>query len=303
MQQLRKKKFLIFQVESYENILVDYWNDQIGFVVQRYSCIKLHSVCTESIVYLQKLVFRVMELMKSAKQYVNKKTEGTSVQGLAVGGIISFAGLYCVNKWYKQWRLQQNLRAFEEQSIAEDKIIVHMTPCWDLSLHPSPFVARVLTFLEKNQIPYIVDTTMPMHFYTQKMPWITYKRHHQPDSSLIIDWIKTQPDFGYLDMDKHLDEKQVSTSTAFKSMIDDGLTPVIMVRRLKLPENVTVYGELLFGTMGMAPWKGRLMMKMMSGKLKERMWINGMSFSDCFNDILLCAVVSVFPQIGGEIGC
>ena len=229
--------------------------------------------------------WEIMDFLRSTRQYVSNKTEGTSPTSLAVSGIISVTGLYFMNKCHKQWRLQQNLRAFEEQSIAEDKIIVHMSPYWDLSLHPSPFVARVLTFLEKNEIPYIVDTTMPMHFYTQKMPWITYKRHHQPDSSLIIDWIKTQSDFGYLDMDKHLDSKQVATSTAFKSMIDGGLTSVVGVRRWGMKQNVTVYGDLVFGTMGMAPWQVRLMMPLIKGKVQKALWIQGLYFANlsyCF---------------------
>merc|ERR1712173_241143 len=93
--------------------------------------------------------------------------------------------------------------------------------------------------------------------------------------TLIIDWIQKHPDFGEFNMDKHLNSKQVAVSTAFKSMVDDGYTPVLMVRRLKRPENVMVYAELLFGTLGMTPWKGRLFMRMLQGKLNEAMWING----------------------------
>ena len=51
--------------------------------------------------------------------------------------------------------------------------------------------------------------------------WITYKNLHQPDSNLIIEWFTKQKDFNYINIDKHLNKKQLAICNAFKSMIQD----------------------------------------------------------------------------------
>eukprot|EP01084_Bolivina_argentea_P032661 60457_1 len=108
--------------------------------------------------------------------------EHKTAYGIAVG-VTTVTGLIYLGKYFKQRQSQQQLKDFEAQSATENKVILHMSPTWDFSTpHPSPWVTKIIAFLSYNKIPYIIDTTYPMHFYTQKMPWITYKNHHQPDS-------------------------------------------------------------------------------------------------------------------------
>ena len=222
-----------------------------------------------------------MELFYSIKQrMVESDSRGT--KAVVVGGLVTAAatGAYFMSKWFKSRRLKQALKAFEEQSIAENKIILHCIPiAYERFPHESPFVARIITFLELNKIPYIVDTTMAMHFYTQKMPWITYKNHHQPDSSLIIDYIQSHPDFKCQHVDQHLNGEQRAVSTAFKSMIDDGLTPVIRFRRLSLSENREVYMNITCSTLGLKPWQVKILAFYFEGYVKKMLWIQGLSFA------------------------
>ena len=107
--------------------------------------------------------------------------------------------------------MERKLKEFEEKSTKENKVIVHALGRWDFPhAHCSPAVAKIMLFFEYTKIPYIMDKTIMLHPRTQKMPWITYKNNHKPDSNLIIEWISKQSDhdlFNNIDIDSHLNKK------------------------------------------------------------------------------------------------
>merc|ERR1719203_2370705 len=112
-------------------------------------------------------------LKKSAKE--NQIACGVAT--VLFGGYAGFR----LGKYYQGRKKQAAIKKFEEQSNEENKVILHMSPRWDFSTpHPSPYVTKMMAYLAYHKIDYIVDTTMSQHFYTNKMPWITYKNEHQP---------------------------------------------------------------------------------------------------------------------------
>eukprot|EP01084_Bolivina_argentea_P206898 353120_1 len=191
--------------------------------------------------------------------------------------ITTVSGLIYLGKYFQKRKLQQQLQDFEAKSIEENKVILHMSPTWDFSTpHPSPYVTKMIAFLSYNKVPYITDTTFPMHFRTQKMPWITYKNHHQPDSNLIMEWFTKQKDFDYINMDKHLNKKQLAISNAYKSMIEDGLGMIMGYRRWYDENNLKKYWPMIIGD-NMSTLSSKLILSMYKGQIKKSFWLLGIS--------------------------
>eukprot|EP01084_Bolivina_argentea_P206900 353122_1 len=163
--------------------------------------------------------------------------------------ITTVSSIIIFGKYIKKRNLETKLAAYQQESINENKVILHMIPIWNFPSHPhpSPYCTKMILFLECNKIPYKIDSTMPKHFYTQKMPWITYKNIHQTDSNLIIKWFKQQKDFNFINMDKHLTEKQLAISDAYKSMIEDALMWIIRYRRFHTKQNTQLFIDLAYG--------------------------------------------------------
>ena len=214
-----------------------------------------------------------MEHFATAKQFIKEKFDGREKTAV-FATIAVVSGFFMLGKYMKKRKLQQQLQEFEKESIESNKIILHAAPCWNFPTpHASPYVTKMIAFLEYNKIPYKFDTTMMMHYYTQKMPWITYKTHHQPDSNLIIKWISKQKDFNYINIDKHLNKKQLAICDAYKSMIEDGLIQVIGWRRWGDYENMNKYCDLIFE--GMNPFMAKLIKMISVDKFKRAFWLNG----------------------------
>merc|ERR1740123_95367 len=194
-----------------------------------------------------------------------------------VAAITSGFTFYRLSKYFQQRKQDQQLKVFEQQSIAEKKVILHMSPCWDFSTpHPSPFVTKLMAFFAYHKIEYVIDTTMSQHFYTTKMPWITYKNEHKPDSNLIIEWFKSQSDFDNLDMDKHLSKDQLVQSVAYKSMIEDGLLQVMGYRRWFDKKNLAIYWPMLIGKM-LNPLMASILLQTLKGQIDKNLWNLGIA--------------------------
>jgi len=209
---------------------------------------------------------------KTKEKYGNEKS--TAIVALLAIGMTTVSG-FMLLKYYKKRALQRQLEQFVKESTAENKVIVHALPRWQFpSAHASPFVAKLIAYLEYNKIAYREEGTMSQHFETNKMPWITYKNVHLPDSNLIIEWFATQREFHHLNMDAHLSEQQLAISTAFKSMFEDGFYPIVIYRRWAVDNNREIYRKLF-----LAPFLGevvsRIVMNLVSKKMKQMLWLNG----------------------------
>ena len=217
-----------------------------------------------------------MQHLCSAKEYIKAKLDGREKQATAITTIAVVSGLFMLGKYMKKKKLQQQLQAFEEESTKSNKVILHMMPAWDFATpHASPYATKMIAFLEYTKIPYCIDTTMGMHFYTQKIPWITYKNHHQPDSNLIIEWFTKQSDFNNINVDSHLNEQQLAICNAYKSMIEDGLISIIGWRRWSDDNNRPKYAQMIFGPCNMSPLMTKFILLISTKKFKEAFWING----------------------------
>ena len=108
------------------------------------------------------------------------------------------------------------------------------------------------------------------------MPWITYKSEHQPDSSLIMEWFKKRSDFGNIDMDNHLSKDQLAQLTAFKSMIEDGLSMIMGYRRWFDENNLKIYWPMLIKDL-MSPLMAALLLPQIKKQIKTNMWNLGIS--------------------------
>eukprot|EP01084_Bolivina_argentea_P206899 353121_1 len=217
-----------------------------------------------------------MEYLQSAKNFAKRNWKGNETK-MVLSGAILISGIIVFGKYMKERKLRQQLKEFEEESASENKVILHMIPLLDFPApHASPYITKMIAFLEYNKIPYKIDTTMPRHFHTQKWPWITYKNHHQPDTNLIIQWFKTQSNFDYIDIDKHLNQKQLAITIAFKTMIEDGLSLIMGYRRIYNIENRKMFLQSVLSPI-MAAWKIKLLAVMMDRQMKHYLWNSGIS--------------------------
>ena len=83
----------------------------------------------------------------------------------AVAFVASGIAGYRFIKYLHRKKQNEKIKKFEEQSIAEDKLILHMSPRWDFSTpHPSPYVTKMMAYLAYNKIDYLLDTSMSQHF-------------------------------------------------------------------------------------------------------------------------------------------
>eukprot|EP01083_Nonionella_stella_P047238 126429_1 len=212
-----------------------------------------------------------MQYLRNLKDYAKQKWKGNEQTTIAVG-VAFISGVIMLGKYIKKRQLKSKLDQFEAESISENKVILHMPPMWDFGTpHASPYCTKMIAFLEYTKVPYSIDTTMMKHFYTQKMPWITYKNHHQPDSNLIIEWFRKQQDWNHIDIDNHLNQKQLAICTAFKSMIEDGLSQIIGYRRILIQQNSEIYAELIFYPV-MGAFLGKILMSSFRRQLKPLLW-------------------------------
>ena len=93
---------------------------------------------------------------------------------------------------------------------------------------PSPFPIKLETFFRAAQIEYAVDFSQPKSS-KGKTPWMTFNKEDIADSQMCIDHvIKVMPD---KDLDSHLSDVDRAVVLGFKSLLEDNLYFVFLMKR------------------------------------------------------------------------
>ena len=187
----------------------------------------------------------------------DKITNDPKTAGLyAIGTIGLIVSSVYINKLVANRKHSQKMKEFEDKSSKENKIILHGAAAdWSVPTPTSsPACSKMIAFFNYTKIPFEIDTTMVTHPKTKKMPWITYKNRHIPDSNMIIKYIKNESSLNNIDIDSHLNELQKSVLIAYKSMIEDTLYFIIAYRRWMEQENANKYLPIVFEKIPVPKW-------------------------------------------------
>jgi len=218
----------------------------------------------------------VFQAIASMNTQWNNDNESFLIYSTMTAVVVIISGLF-ISKQISQRKLKQKLKEFEKKSTSENKVILHTSKPWNFPTpHGLPAVSKLITFLEYTKIDYIIDDTMPKHFYTTKSPWITYKNQHLTDSNLIIEWISNQSEFDKINIDSHLNKSQLAVLIAFKSMIENDLYFIIIWRRFCLDNNINTYLKLITNDR-FPSWILSIICKIMKRKQKEKAWAQGIA--------------------------
>lgn len=124
--------------------------------------------------------------------------------------------------------------------------LVQFFPIWDLP-NASPFCLKVETYLRMAQIAYESEYTVdPRISSTGKFPMIRDGEAQIPDSSLIIDYLKSK----YGDsLDKHLTDKEQGQALALQRLFEEHLYWIGVYSRWIDPTGWPIARRAYFGSM------------------------------------------------------
>ena len=119
-------------------------------------------------------------------------------------------------------------------------------PVWGL-MNASPFCMKLEVYLQMAKIPYQTHyTNIPRSSPTGKLPYIRDNGRVMSDSTLIIDYLKTQ--YGD-DLDQHLTSNQRAEAWALQVLLEEHLYWIIVYFRWVDPEGWQVTKKDFFGKM------------------------------------------------------
>jgi glutathione S-transferase len=116
---------------------------------------------------------------------------------------------------------------------------------WDIP-SPSPFCAKVETYLRMAGIPYEVADAIPPTAPRGKLPYVVDGSETISDSRVIIEHLKERHG---ADLDRELTRPQQAESLAFQRMIEDDLHWAMMYSRWYRPENWAANKQAIFGVL------------------------------------------------------
>ncbi|MFN2101194.1 glutathione S-transferase family protein [Altererythrobacter sp. MF3-039] len=144
----------------------------------------------------------------------------------------------------------------------------HLPGRWDL-VTVSPFCLKLDAFLRLADIEHeSIAVATPFGGPKKKAPWIEYAGQTIGDSSLVIDFLKSE--FG-IDIDQHLNLRQRATAVAIQRMVEENLYWAMVYDRWRRDENWPILKSSVLGDIAapmralLAPFARRSVRKQLEG--------------------------------------